>query len=137
MAVRFLRPQLPEPEAIEAYFRLSREERWFSNDGPCLRLFVERTERRLGRELRVVPSSSATSALMLGLRALAGQPGERRSEVVLPSFTFAASASAVLWSGFSPVFADVDPDSWHLSADSLREALSERGDRVAAVMACS
>jgi dTDP-4-amino-4,6-dideoxygalactose transaminase len=135
--VRFLTPQLPGADAIERYFRRSREERWFSNDGPCLRLFVERAEGRLGRGLHMVPTASGTAALLLGLRALAGPPRGGREEVVLPSFTFAATASAVIWNGYKPVFADVEPDSWHLSPRSLEEALASRGDRVAAVVACS
>jgi dTDP-4-amino-4,6-dideoxygalactose transaminase len=135
--VRFLKPQLPPSEAIERYFRRSREDRWFSNDGPCLRLFAERAEGLLGRGLRIVPTASGTAALLLGLRALAGPPRGGRDEVVLPSFSFAATASAVIWNGYKPVFADVDPDSWHLSPRSLEQALANRGDRVAAVVACS
>jgi dTDP-4-amino-4,6-dideoxygalactose transaminase len=57
--------------------------------------------------------------------------------VVVPSFTFAATVSAIIWNGYTPVFADVDAESWHLSAESLHEALAARGDSVAAVVACS
>jgi dTDP-4-amino-4,6-dideoxygalactose transaminase len=135
--IRFLTPQLPPADAIELYFSRSRELRWFSNDGPCARLFSERSERLLGRGLSLVPTANCTLALMLALRALAGPAQERRREVIVPSFTFAATADAIVWSGFTPVFADVELDSWHLSAHSLETALTARGDRVAAVVACS
>lgn len=135
--IRFLMPQLPAASAIERYFDRSRETRWFSNDGPCLRLLVERAERFLGGGVRFVPTANCTLALMLGLRALAGRPQAERSEVVLPSFTFPATVDAVLWCGFTPVFADVDAHSWHLSPDGLAEALAARRGQVAAVLACS
>ena len=135
--IRFLTPQLPAATEIERYFATSRDARWFSNDGPCARLFVERSERLLGGGLSVVPVANCTLALMLGLRATAGWPADARREVVLPSFTFPATAGAVAWCGFTPVFADVDPTTWHLSADALKEVLDARGDRVAAVLACS
>jgi dTDP-4-amino-4,6-dideoxygalactose transaminase len=135
--IRFLTPQLPAATEIERYFATSRDARWFSNDGPCAKLFVERCERLLGRGLSVVPTANCTLALMLALRATAGPPDGARREVVLPSFTFPATAGAVAWCGFTPVFADVEAAGWHLSAEALREALDERGDRVAAVLACS
>ena len=94
--VRFLTPQLPAADAIERYFRHSRDQRWFSNDGPCLQMFTERAEALLGRGLQVVPTANGTAALMLALRALAGPPRGGCDEVVLPSFTFAATASAAL-----------------------------------------
>ncbi len=135
--IRFLKPQLPAASEIERYFTMSREERWFSNDGPCARLFVERSERLLGRGLSVVPAANCTLALMLALRVTAGWPGEGRREVVLPSFTFPATAGAITWCGFSPVFADVDSDTWHLCSDALGAILEARGERVAAIVACS
>ncbi len=135
--IRFLTPELPSSDAIEAYFARSRELRWFSNGGPCLELFVERCAAALGRGLAVVPTANGTLALMLALRALADSPRPGRAEVVLPSFTFAALPAAVIWSGFTPVFVDVEPGSWHLSAGALRNSLEERGDRVAAVVATS
>jgi dTDP-4-amino-4,6-dideoxygalactose transaminase len=72
---------------------------------------------------------------MLGLRALVDRERDFRREVVVPSFTFAATVNAVLWEGLEPVFVDVEAESWHLCPRALSDAV-ESGT-VAAVLACS
>lgn len=133
--IRFQRPELPPATEIERYYRAAEDARWFSNFGPCHELLTERLERRLGGGLHVVPLANCTLGLALGLRALVGE--RRDGEVVVPSFTFAATAAAVTWCGLRPVFVDVDPDAWMLDPAMLGDALAARGDRVAAVLACS
>ena len=135
--IRFLSPELPPLESIDRYFELARSAGWYSNEGPCYRLFVSRAQAFLGDDLFVVPVANCTLGLLLALRALAGRPEGVKREVVVPSFTFAATAAAIEWAGFTPVFADVDPVSWHLDPAALEQALRERGQRVAGVLACS
>lgn len=93
--------------------------------------YLARFERQVARLLRVehaVGVSSATSGLMLVLQAL-GLEGE----VVLPSFTFMASASAVVWNGLTPVFADCSPQTWNLTAESAEAAITPRTTAIMAV----
>lgn len=134
--VPFLRPSLPPPEDIEAYFRASRSDNWYSNGGPCHSQLVARAGALLG-DRAVVPVSSAGLGLILALRALTGESDDRRRQVLVPSFTFPATASAIVWCGLEPVFCDVDPVGWHLSVDGLRGVLKERAGCIAAIMACS
>lgn len=68
----------------------------------------------------VVSCANGTDALVLALRALGVRPGET---VVVPSFTFAATAEAVALTGAVPVFADVDEATFNLSADTVRAAI--------------
>ena len=75
-----------------------------------------------------VAVNSGTSALHLGLLASGIGPGD---EVVVPSFTFAATANAVVMTGARPVFADIDPDTYCLDPASVRAAI---GPRTAAVV---
>lgn len=70
-----------------------------------------------------VAVNSGTSALHLGLLAAGIGPGD---EVIVPSFTFAATANSVALTGATPVFADVEPDFFCLDADSVRAAVTER-----------
>ncbi len=70
-----------------------------------------------------VAVSSGTSALHLGLVAAGIGPGD---EVVVPSFTFAATANAVVLAGATPVFADIDPVTFCLDPDAVAAALTER-----------
>src|SRR5437016_3754582 len=111
--VPFQRPQLPSAERIESYFSRAREAHWFSNEGPCVRLLCERLTQYVGDSLRSTAVSSGTLGLMVALRAAVGAEPVHR-EVIVPSFTYIASVSAILWTGLTPVFVDVAPDHWHV-----------------------
>lgn len=115
---------------------MAERDRWYANNGPCARLLRERIEAYVGGDLSCVLVSSGTMALLVALRALVGARPERR-EVLVPSFTYIASVSAIAWTGMEPVFADVAPGHWHLDPGALDAALSERAETVGAVMACS
>jgi dTDP-4-amino-4,6-dideoxygalactose transaminase len=74
--------------------------------------------------------ANGTDAITLALRALDVGPGD---EVIVPSFTFYASAEAIPPTGAKPVFCDVDPDTFCVTADSVRAALTPRTKAVIAV----
>ncbi len=69
----------------------------------------------------VVGVANGTDALVLALRALGIGPGD---DVVVPSFTFYASAEAVPLTGARPVFCDVDPHTFCVTADTVHAALT-------------
>jgi dTDP-3-amino-3,4,6-trideoxy-alpha-D-glucose transaminase len=71
----------------------------------------------------VVGVANGTDALTIALRALGVRPGD---EVVLPSFTFYATAEAVVTAGATPVFCDVEPETFCVTADTVRAALTPR-----------
>src|SRR3954466_11326102 len=74
--------------------------------------------------------ANGTDALVLALRALGVGPGD---DVVVPSFTFYASAEAIPLTGARPVFCDVDPDTCCVTAETVRAALTPRTKAVIAV----
>lgn len=76
---------------------------------------------RLGRACVAV--NSGTSGLHLGLLAAQVGPGD---EVIVPSFTFAATANAVALTGAIPVFADIDPTTFCLDPAAVRAAVTDR-----------
>ena len=78
----------------------------------CSRLNVKHT----------IAVSSGTSGLMLLLRALELPKG---SEVITPSFTFAATSHALLWNGLKPVFCDSEPDSFTMDAKAAEALINE------------
>jgi dTDP-4-amino-4,6-dideoxygalactose transaminase len=135
--VRFQTPQLPPAEAIERYFQLSREARWFSNEGPCAQLLSDRLSERLGDGLHCVLVANGALGLMVALRALTEAGPPEAQEVAVPSFTYIATISAILWAGLKPVFVDVDADSWHAEPASLERVVEERGDSLACLLPCS
>ena len=134
-ALPFQRPWLPPIEQIQQYFVLSRAEHWYSNFGPCNDLLAERVSGLL-EDRPIVAVSSAGIGLIAALRTLVPSDSPAR-QVILPSFTFAATAAAVVWCGLEPVFCDVEPEGWHLGPEHLQEALRARPGKVAAVLSCS
>jgi dTDP-3-amino-3,4,6-trideoxy-alpha-D-glucose transaminase len=94
---------------------------------------VEAFEHELAAYLGVghaVGVANGTDALTLALRALGVGQGD---EVVVPSFTFYASAEAVPPTGARPVFCDVDPETFCVTPDTVRAALTPRTKAVMVV----
>ena len=94
---------------------------------------VEAFERELAAYLgvrHVVGVGNGTDAITIALRALGVAPGD---EVVVPSFTFYATAEAVAEFGATPVFCDVDPDTRNVTVDTVRAVLTPRTRAVIAV----
>jgi dTDP-4-amino-4,6-dideoxygalactose transaminase len=95
-------------------------------NGPRVRELEDRTADYLGVR-HCVAVSSCTSGLMLVLRA-AGVTGD----VIVPSFTFAATAHAVAWNGLRPVFGDIDPETLTLSPVAAGRAAGVRASAILA-----
>ena len=112
-------------EEIEAAVRVLRSGRVVQ--GPEVAAFEEEFSELVGGR-ECVAVNSGTSALQLTLLALGIGPGD---EVVVPSFSFAASANAVRLVGAEPVFADIAPDSFCLDPDAAAAAI---GPKTAAIM---
>jgi dTDP-3-amino-3,4,6-trideoxy-alpha-D-glucose transaminase len=74
--------------------------------------------------------ANGTDALTIALRAMGVGPGD---EVVVPSFTFYASAESIPPTGATPVFCDVDPETFCVTAETVRAALTPRTKAVIAV----
>jgi perosamine synthetase len=91
--------------------------------GPEVKAFEAEFADRLVGGRQCVAVSSGTSGLHLGLLAAGVGPGD---EVIVPSFTFAATGNSVALTGATPVFADIDPVSFCLDPASVRAAITER-----------
>jgi dTDP-4-amino-4,6-dideoxygalactose transaminase len=93
--------------------------------------FVRKFEETAAEYLNVphcVAVSSCTAGLILAFRAL-----NLRGEVILPSFTFHASAHSVLWNGLKPVFADCDPETFCIEPRAVKAQLSSDTAAILAV----
>ncbi|MBP1637841.1 MAG: DegT/DnrJ/EryC1/StrS aminotransferase, partial [Bacteroidetes bacterium] len=69
----------------------------------------------------VIPVGNGTDALQISLMALGLKPGD---EVITPTFTFIATAEVVALLGLTPVVVDVDPNTFNISLQSLRKAIT-------------
>ena len=106
---------------------------WIAPAGPDIDAFEREVAERTGVE-HAVALSSGTAALHLSLLLAGVEPGD---EVLVPSFTFIASAAAATYVGARPVFVDCSPESWNLDPALAEEALlkgAARGRLPAAVI---
>jgi dTDP-4-amino-4,6-dideoxygalactose transaminase len=74
--------------------------------------------------------ANGTDAITIALRAMGVQAGD---EVIVPSFTFYASAEAIPPTGATPVFCDIDPDTYCMTAETVKAAMTPRTKAVVAV----
>jgi dTDP-4-amino-4,6-dideoxygalactose transaminase len=97
--------------------------------GPEVAAFEDEFAAYLGAE-HAVGVANGTDAITIALRAMGVGPGD---EVVVPSFTFYASAEAIPPTGARPVFCDVDPGTFCVTPDTVAAALTPRTKAVIAV----
>jgi dTDP-4-amino-4,6-dideoxygalactose transaminase len=120
-------PNLPDRELLLARLGEALDRRYLTNEGPLVQEFERRVAARLGVR-HCITTANATTGMMVVARAL-GLEGE----VVMPSFTFVATASAMRWLGLRPVFADVDPATHTLDAARAEEAITQRTSAILGV----
>jgi dTDP-3-amino-3,4,6-trideoxy-alpha-D-glucose transaminase len=121
-------PVLPLREEILARMREVVEDTRFIL-GPNVAAFEQEFAAYCGAA-HAVGVANGTEALTIALRAMGVGRGD---EVVVPSFTFYASAEAIPPTGARPVFCDVDPDTYCVTAETVKAALTPRTKAVIAV----
>lgn len=93
---------------------------WLTNNGPMVQEFEQRIAEYLGVK-HCIAMCNGTIALEIAIRAL-GLEGE----VIVPSWTFVATAHALWWQGITPVFADIDPQTHNLDPASVKRMITPR-----------
>lgn len=120
----------PNIGSAEKFLELTAEvlnRRWLSNDGPLVRELEARIAELVGVK-HCFAITNGTIALEIVIRAL-GLTGE----VIVPSWTFVATAHSLRWLGLTPVFADVDPETHCLDPESVRSRITERTSAILGV----
>jgi dTDP-4-amino-4,6-dideoxygalactose transaminase len=125
------RPRLPAAKAIFPYLERIDAARWYSNFGPLLTEFETRLTDRFRPGTQVSTCANATQALTLTLQAM---DLPRGGSVILPAWTFVATAHAVMQAGLVPRFADVDPATWMLDPAKIMAMASPLSGEVCAVI---
>jgi len=93
---------------------------WFTNNGQLVREFELRVADYLGVK-HCVAICNGTVALEIAIRAL-----DLKGEVIVPSYTFIATAHALHWQAVTPVFADIDPVTHNLDPEAVRRMITPR-----------
>lgn len=114
------RPNIGDRERLMMRINDMLDRRWLTNNGPYVHEFEEKMKALLGVR-HCIPMCNATVALEIAIRAL-GMGGE----VIVPSFTFIATAHALQWQEITPVFCDVDPITHNIDPARIEELITPR-----------
>ena len=95
---------------------------WNNHHSDYLTRFQAEFAEYVGADFAIA-TSSCTGALHLSLLALGIGPGD---EVIVPEVTWVATASAVRYTGATPIFADIDPDTWCIDPESIKQKITEK-----------
>ncbi len=114
------RPNVGDRERFLARLNELLDRRWFTNDGPLVQDFEKQIADFIGVE-NCVAMCNATVALEIAIRAL-----EFKGEVILPSYTFVATAHALQWQEITPVFADMDSRTYNIDPETIERLITPR-----------
>ena len=109
-----------QSEIDEAVLQVVRSAAYIN--GPAVRSFQANLEKYLGAK-HVIPCANGTDALQIALMALGLEPGD---EVILPAFTYVATAEVIALLRLKPVMVDVDPVSFNVTAAIIEEAITPK-----------
>jgi len=102
---------------------------WYGNSNSYIDRFEAEFKKYLGRKY-AISLPSCTSALHLSLMALGVGAGD---EVIVPDATWIASSAPISYVGATPIFADIDKDTWCISPQSVKKIISKRTKAIIAV----
>lgn len=91
-------------------------------NGPIVKEFAQNLSDYMGG-CHVIPCANGTDALQIALMALGLKPGD---EVIVPAFTYVASAEVIGLLGLTPVMVDVDYDTFNVTVENIKKALSPK-----------
>ena len=91
-------------------------------NGPAVKEFQKNLETYLGVK-HVIPCANGTDALQIAMMALGLKRGD---EVIVPSFTYVATAEVIALLGLKPVMVDADPDTFNITADIIEKAITPK-----------
>lgn len=114
------RPNIGGRESILRRLNEMLDRRWLTNDGPLVKEFEARIAEYVGVK-HCVTTCNATVALEIAIRAL-----ELKGEVIVPSYTFIATAHALQWQEITPVFADMDPRTYLIDPTRIERLITPR-----------
>lgn len=113
-------PSLPDLAEFEPYLKDIWERKWLTNAGHYHQLFEEKLAEYLGVKY-VSLFCNGTIALLVGLQAL-----EITGEVITTPFTFVATTHSIKWAGLTPVFCDIEPNTYNIDPEKIETLIKSK-----------
>jgi len=134
LQIPLMRPNPPRLSSLTEELLEIEDRGIYSNYGPVNAEFEEQFVLAVFKASGAcVTVANATLGLMLAIKQAVGwRPSGRFA--LMPSFTFAAAAHAALWCGLTPLFCDINPETWLPDADAEEALLKQYGDEIAVIL---
>jgi len=110
---------------------------WYTNFGPFEKKFTEEVAGYVGQGAQVATAANATLGIDLAVRALLVKNQETDNYVIMPSFTFAAGVEVLVSQGYTPVFIDIDVNTWQPSIKQAKRFVEQNKDKVRGILLCN
>lgn len=124
--IQVTEPFLPPREIYDAYLDGIWDRNWLTNEGP-LSLELESALIKYTQQKNLLLTSNGTAGIQLALKSLA-----LTGEVITTPFSYVATTSSLIWEGLTPIFADVDVNSFNIDPDNIEKLIS---DKTSAILA--
>ena len=124
--IQVTKPFFPPLDEYQKYLQQIWKNEWITNNGP----FVVDLEKKLKTYLsldNLLFVSNGTIALQIAIKAL-----ELKGEVITTPFSYVATSSSIVWENCTPVFADIDPDSFNISPEEIEKKISNNTSAIIA-----
>ena len=112
------RPNIGDRKILNERFNQILDNKWLSNNGPFVQEFERKIEKFLGVK-HCIAVCNATIGLEITVRAL-----DLKGEVIVPSFTFIATAHCLQWQKITPVFCDIDPKTHNIDPKKIEDLIT-------------
>jgi len=114
------RPNIPNQEKFMMLIKNILNRNWLTNNGPLVRKFEKQVAKILGVK-HCIAICNGTIALEIAIRAL-----DMKGEVIVPSFTFVATAHCLQWQEITPVFCDIDPETHNINPAAIERLITPK-----------
>jgi dTDP-4-amino-4,6-dideoxygalactose transaminase len=125
--ITLTKPILPDLVKYTEYLKRIWQTRWLTNDGEFVLLLEEKLKEYLKSE-NFALLSNGTQALHIALKAL-----NIKGEVITTPFTFSATTNVIIWEGLTPVFADIDAETFNIDPSDVEKKITKKTSAILAV----
>lgn len=116
------RTDLPDFKEYSRVIKKLWKSKWITNNGVYAKQLVIELKKYLGVP-HLALLTNGTITLHIALKVLNLPKG---GEIITTPFTFAATTNIIIWEGFTPVFVDIDPDTWNIDPKAIENAITSR-----------
>lgn len=127
--IHVTKSELPSLSRYNSYLKKIWKTAWLTNNGALLQELESKLLQFLGIP-HISMLSNGTLALQFAIRALHAKQG---SEIITTPFTFVATTNAILYEGLTPVFADIDPETFTISPSEVEKKITKKTKAILAV----